>query len=99
MKISKQSLWVGVVIFLGFKTAFGQELTPTNHLSLKTDLVKLAPPPTLTIKPCGVAAAKVGILFLVKKNAFVQTGANAVSAQQTTALRMTQAPVLRATTK
>ncbi len=99
MKISKEIFWLWFVIILGFKPAFGQELTPTNHLSLKTDLVKLAPPPTLTIQPCGVAAAKVGIPFLVKKNTFVQTGTNAASAVQTVTFHMEPTSVLRAATK
>ena len=95
MNTSKEILWLWFVIILGFKTAFGQELTQTNHLPLKTDRVKLAPPPTLTIKPCGVAAVKMEIPFLVKKTVFVQTGTNAVSAVQTVALSMRPAPVLR----
>jgi len=95
MKISKEIFWMGVVIFLGFKTAFGQELTPTNHILLKADLAKLPPPPALTIKPFGAASAKGCIPLPVKKPALVQSGATAVSAQQIVAFPMLPAPVLR----
>jgi hypothetical protein len=95
MNTSKQFLWAGVVIFLGFKTAFGQELATTNHILLKTDLTKLAPPPTLTIKPAGTAPAQGGIPPLAKKPVLVQSGATAISTQQTVALPMMPAPVLR----
>jgi hypothetical protein len=95
MKISKQILWMGVAILLGFKTAFGQGLITTNHVPLKTDLTKLTPPPTLTVKPAGAALAQGGIPLLVKKPALVQSGATTVSAQQAGALPMMPAPVLR----